>query len=161
MERKKGRLMRRAKFPAPKAFDDYDFSQVCFPEGYTVKDLRFLEFIGAGESFVFHGKTDRGKTHLATAIGMAAVAEGIAVRFFTAAQLVMVLVKASREGQLDTQLKDIGKAELVILDEFGYVLVDVAGAALLFQVVSDCYERRSHDTYHQHRVQQVGHRVRR
>lgn len=141
--KKRERLMRKARFPAPKSFDDYDFGQVSFPEGYDVEDLRSLGFISACEGFVFHGKTGRGKTHLATAVGMAAVDAGMTVRFFTTAQLVMMLAKANREGQLDALLKDVAKSDLVILDEFGYVPIDVEGARLLFQIVSDCYEQRS------------------
>lgn len=40
-------------------------------------------------------------------------------------------------------LKELGRADLLILDEFGYVPLDIEGARLLFQVMSDCYERRS------------------
>ena len=46
-------------------------------------------------------------------------------------------------GKTHGALRDAANADLVILDEFGYVPIDVAGARLLFQVVSDCYERRS------------------
>ena len=92
-----------------------------------------LTFIGANEGFVFHGKTGRGKSHLATAVGIAAIDAGMAARFFTAAQLVMMLAKANRAGLLDVQMKDIAKSDLVILDEFGYVPIDIEGARLLFQ----------------------------
>lgn len=141
--RKRERLMRKARFPSPKSFDGYDFSQVTFPDGYGIDDLKALTFIGANEGFVFHGKTGRGKSHLATAVGIAAIDAGMAARFFTAAQLVMMLAKANRAGLLDVQMKDIAKSDLVILDEFGYVPLDIEGARLLFQFVSDCYERRS------------------
>ncbi len=65
------------------------------------------------------------------------------MRFHSTARLVMQLERASAEGKLDGALRDATNADLVILDEFGYVPIDVAGARLLFQVVSDCYERRS------------------
>ena len=55
----------------------------------------------------------------------------------------MQLERARADGKLDGALRDAANADLVILDEFGYVPIDVAGARLLFQVVSDCYERRS------------------
>ena len=68
---------------------------------------------------------------------------GRAVRFFSTAQLVLVLTRAGREHSLEAMLRDIARADLVILDEFGYVPLDVEGARLLFQVMSGCYEKRS------------------
>ena len=62
---KRSRLYRRAKFPQVKSFDGYDFSQVAFPDGYGVDDLKSLSFVDAAQDFVFHGQTGRGKTHLA------------------------------------------------------------------------------------------------
>lgn len=141
--RKRGRLFRKAKFPAPKSFEGYDFSQVSFPDGYTADDLMSLSFVDAAQDFVFHGQTGRGKTHLATAVGTACVAKGVEVRFFTAAELVRALSRANAEGRLDAFLKDVARCRLLILDELGYVPLDVEGARLLFQVMSDCYERRS------------------
>lgn len=66
---KRSRLYRRAKF-----------SQVAFPDGYGVDDLKSLSFVDAAQDFVFHGQTGRGKTHLAIAIGSACVMAGKAVR---------------------------------------------------------------------------------
>ena len=68
---------------------------------------------------------------------------GKAVRFYTAAELALSLAKAKREHRLEAVMKDIDRNDLVILDEFGYVPIDVESARLLFQVVSGCYERRS------------------
>ncbi len=141
--RKKERLFRKAAFPQTKSFDGYDFSQVGFPEGYGAEDLKSLEFIERAQDFVFHGQTGRGKTHLAIAVGRAAVEAGRCVRFFTTAGLVLQLTKAKREGCLDRHLADIDKSDQVILDEFGYMPIDPEGARLLFQVISNCYERRS------------------
>lgn len=140
---KRARLYRKAAFPQFKSFDDYDFSQVAFPEGYGPDSLMSLAFVDAAQDFVFHGQTGRGKTHLAIAVGNACVQAGRAVRFFTTAQLVLMLVKANRDHALEAVLKDLARTELLILDEFGYVPLDVEGARLLFQVMSDCYEKRS------------------
>ena len=137
------RLMRRARFPQVKSFEGYDYSQVAFPDGYGPADLESLSFLDTAEGFVFHGRTGRGKTHLATAMGVRAVSMGRPVRFHSTARLVMQLERARADGKLDGALRDATNADLVILDEFGYVPIDVAGARLLFQVVSDCYERRS------------------
>ncbi len=130
------RRMRKAKFPAVKSLDGYDFSQVAFPEGYGEDDLRSLAFVGARQDFVFHGKTGRGKTHLAIATGIAAVNAGMHVRFFTVAQLVMHLQDARERGRLRRELDELLSADLLILDELGYVPLDIEGARLLFQVMS-------------------------
>lgn len=141
--RKRERLVRKAKFPQIKSFEGYDFSQVSLPDGYDVDDLKSLSFVDEAQDFVFHGQTGRGKTHLALAIGMACARDGRAVRFFTAAELVLALTKAHRNSCLEALLKDIAKAELLIIDELGYVPLDLEGARLLFQVMSECYEKRS------------------
>ena len=110
---KRSRLYRRAKFPQVKSFDGYDFSQVAFPDGYGVDDLKSLSFVDAAQDFVFHGQTGRGKTHLAIAIGSACVMAGKAVRFYTAAELALSLAKAKREHRLEAMMKDIERNDLV------------------------------------------------
>lgn len=135
--------MRRAKFPAAKTFDGYDFSQVALPEGYTVEDLKSLRFIDEAQDFVFHGKTGRGKTHLAIAIGIAAANAGKTVRFFTVAQLAMHLAAERSCGRLDKALADIVRYNLLILDELGYVPLDIDGARMVFQAMSNAYEKQS------------------
>lgn len=65
------------------------------------------------------------------------------VRFHQTAELVLQLGKAKRDGTLETMLRDIGRADLIILDEFGYVPFDIDGARLLYQIIAGSYERRS------------------
>lgn len=141
--RKRERLVRKARFPQVKSFEGYDFSQVALPDGYSVDELKALTFVDAAQDFVFHGQTGRGKTHLAIAIGMACAERGREVRFFTAAELVMALTRASRDNRLEAMLKDLYRASVLIIDELGYVPLDRDGARLLFQVMGDCYEKRS------------------
>lgn len=88
-ESKRARLFRRARFPQVKSFEGYDFSQVAFPDGHGVDDLKSLSFVEAAQDFVFHGQTGRGKTHLAIAVGHACAMAGKAVRFYTAAELAL------------------------------------------------------------------------
>ena len=80
---------------------------------------------------------------MATALGIAATSAGYPVRFWQTAQLVLQLGKAKREGALDRLLADVAKARLLALDELGYVPLDVDGARLPCQVISESYERRS------------------
>lgn len=92
---------------------------------------------------MFYGKTGRGKTHLAIGLGMKAIDMGLGVRFHRTAELVLQPGKAKRDGTLETMLRDIGRADLIILDEFGYVPFDIDGARLLYQIIAGSYERRS------------------
>lgn len=86
---KRARLMRQARFPVPKSLDGYDFANVRLPDGYTKEQLTGLDFAAKAQDLVFYGKTGRGKTHLATALGMIAVERGRSVRFRQTAELVL------------------------------------------------------------------------
>lgn len=142
-ENKRARLLKKARFPAPKSFETFDWSHVRLPESLSRQDLTGCAFLPRCENMVFFGGVGTGKTHLATAIGSAACGLAMETRFFTASELILTLARAKAEGRLDKVLSDIGKADLVIIDEWGYVPVDTEGARLLFQVIADSYERRS------------------
>lgn len=140
---KHDRLLRRARFPVVKGLDGYDFTNVRLPDGYMLDELLGLGFIPRAQDLAFYGKTGRGKTHLAIGLGMKAIDMGLGVRFHQTAELVLQLGKAKRDGTLETMLRDIGRADLIILDEFGYVPFDIDGARLLYQIIAGSYERRS------------------
>ncbi len=127
---KHDRLLRRARFPVVKGLHGYDFTNAGLPDGYMLDELLGLGFIPRAQDLVFYGKTGRGKTHLAIGLGMKAIDMGLGVRFHRTAELVLQLGKAKRDGTLETMLRDIGRADLIILDEFGYVPFDIDGARL-------------------------------
>ena len=95
------------------------------------------------EDLVLYGPVGTGKTHLAVALGRLACMRAIPVRFFTATGLLMLLRRAKREDRLDAELRQIARARLLIIDEFGYMPIDEEGSRFLFQVISDSYETRS------------------
>ena len=80
---------------------------------------------------------------MATALGVHACEQGYAVRFFTVTDLVLRLSEARRAGTLERLQQDLQRADLLVLDEWGYVPVDRDGSQLLFRVIADSYETRS------------------
>jgi len=142
-ENKRRRLRRRAAFPAVKGFEGYDWSGVSLPASLTRGDLEGCAFVARRENVICYGPVGTGKTHLATAVGLAACEKGMKVRFTTTSELVLRLLEAKDNGTLGKLLSDYASNDLTILDEFGYVPIDREGSRLLFQVVSRCYEARS------------------
>lgn len=137
------RLLRAAKLPAVKTLNGYDFTAITFPTDYGREQLSDLDFLNHAQDLILFGDVDTGKTHLATALAVAACQRGIPAKFFTTAGLVMQLRRAKDEGRLDKELAAIAKNQLLVIDEFGYLPIDDEGARLLFQVIADGYEKRS------------------
>ncbi|MDP9859812.1 DNA replication protein DnaC [Olsenella profusa DSM 13989] len=143
-DRTKGaRLLRQARFPVPKAPDVFDRPSVALPDGWGRDGTCSLAFVRDAEDLVSCGQTGRGKTHMATALGIAATSAGYPAGFWQTARPVPRLGKAKREGTPDGPLADVAKARLVILGEFGHVPFDVDGARPPCQVISDSHECRS------------------
>ncbi|KFI65955.1 IS21-like element helper ATPase IstB [Bifidobacterium cuniculi] len=140
---KRQRLDRQAGFSQRKSLDGYDRGMASFPPDWGRAQLTSLEFIDHAEDLVLYGDVGCGKTHLAIALGIQACQQGIPIRFFTASSLIMQLRQAKARDRLERELTAIGKARLVIIDELGYLPIDIEGARLLFQVIADSYEKRS------------------
>ena len=84
-----------------------------------------------------------GKSHLAAALGYAACQHGHSVLFTTAVDAINNLVAAQAAHRLKTELNRYLAPAVLILDEIGYLPLDKAGADLLFQIISQRYERGS------------------
>jgi len=135
--------IRAAAFPVAKDFDTYDFSVLPALPKQKVLELARGEWIDQHYNCCLIGNAGTGKTHLATALGLAACRQGKRVRFFTAAGLVNQLEEVHQLHRLDRFLGQLERADLLICDELGYLSFSRAGAELLFQVFADRYERRS------------------
>jgi DNA replication protein DnaC len=135
--------LREAAFPVYKTLEGYEFITQKLPGNLKKEDLKEGVFIKDRKNIVMYGPVGTGKTHLAIALGTSACGKGIPVRFFTASELVVRLSEAFKSGSLEKMMKSILKAELLIIDEWGYVPIDKQGAQLLFRIISDSYERRS------------------
>jgi DNA replication protein DnaC len=135
--------IRAAAFPVAKDFDTYDFSALPSLPKQKVLELARGEWIEQRFNCCLIGNAGTGKTHLATALGLAACRQGKRVRFFSAAGLVTQLEEAQQQHRLDRLLGQLDRADLLICDELGYLSFSRTGAELLFQVFADRYERRS------------------
>ena len=132
-----------AKFPVVKTIDSFDFKAQASINEPLVRELLRGEYIDKRENVLLMGNSGTGKTHLASALGFAACAQGKKVRFFTVTNLVTELLEKREDRQLKRFLIQLEKQHLLILDELGYVPFSKAGAELLFDVVSRAYERQS------------------
>ena len=133
----------RCALPQPKTFDGYEWGQISWPEGFGRDELLSLSSLDAHEDLVLMGDVGTGKTHMAEALCTLCCQQARPARFFTASSLVMHIRRARDDGRLDRELSQIGKAELLVIDELGFLPLDADGARLLFQVVSEAYERKS------------------
>lgn len=140
---KKERMLKRAKFPIPKSFENYDWTRIKLPPELNQEDIESCSFVENCQNLILYGGVGNGKTHMAIACGSAACNKGLRVLFTTIADLVVKMQGAAMEGTLEKVFKDIERCDLVILDELGYLPIDQEGARLLYQVVNKCYEQRS------------------
>jgi DNA replication protein DnaC len=135
--------IRAAAFPVLKDFDTFDFTATPSLPKQKVLELGRGEWIDQHYNCCLIGTAGTGKTHLATALGLAACRAGRRVRFVTAAGLVTLLDEAQQQHRLDRALTQLDRLDLLVVDELGYLSFSRSGAELLFQVFADRYERRS------------------
>ena len=138
------RMVKTAGFRVMKTLDDFVWNAgIELPTGLTQQYMVDLSFLPRKENLIFMGSVGTGKTHLATAIALKACQEGRKVRFYTAAALGNILQEKNNKGTLNNFLGTLKKVELIVVDEIGFVPLHKDAAELLFQVISDCYERKS------------------
>jgi len=137
------RRIRQAKFPVVKTMECFDFMAIPSVNKTMVLELARCEFIARRENVLLLGNSGTGKTHIALALGLAACQRGHRVRFTTAAALVSELIEARDEKKLLRFQKQIASYELLIVDELGFVPLSKTGAELLFEMLSQRYERGS------------------
>lgn len=109
----------------------------------NLKTFEGYDFMSRNENLILYGRNGAGKSHMATAIGVEACMQGKKVKFYKTASLVNELTDAKSDGSLTKLLKRLSKLDLLICDEWGYLPFDAEGSQLLFQVIADCYEKRS------------------
>jgi DNA replication protein DnaC len=132
-----------AHFPFIKTLDQFDFAFQPSINERQVYELATMRFVAQGENLVLLGPPGVGKTHLAIAFGMAAIAQSISVYFLTVADLLDMLQRDVKEDRLSHRLQAMCKPKLLILDEMGYFPLDRLAAQFLFQLVSRRYRKSS------------------
>ncbi len=137
------RRLKAARFPAHKTLDAFDFAARPSVNKPLLIDLVRGEYLDKRENILFIGGSGTGKTHIAIALGIAACQQGKKVRFYRVTELITLLLEAKEERQLQRMRTFLGKLDLLILDELGYVPASKSGAELLFDVISTAYERHS------------------
>ncbi|MEN2773857.1 IS21-like element helper ATPase IstB [Acetivibrio clariflavus] len=140
---RQNRLIKSAGFYTMKYLEAFKFDEVTVPASINIDYLRKCEFIRDKSNLMFYGNVGTGKTHLATAIGIEACKLGKSVKFFRTAALVNKLSEAKKAKELSGFIKQIMKNDLLIFDEWGYIPLDRDGSQLLFEIISECYERKS------------------
>ena len=135
------RRIKAAKFPALKSLESFDFDAIPALNKKLVLDLARGEFVSRRENIIALGPSGTGKTHVCIGIGLAACQRGLKTRFATAAAIVHELIEAQDEKRLLRLQRQLAGYELLIIDELGFVPLSKTGAELLFELISQRYER--------------------
>src|SRR5947207_6312284 len=146
-ERSRRRLERHlaeARLPPGKTLDTFDFEAVPVISKAQVMAVAAGDaWLATGANLLLFGPPGGGKSHLASAIGLALVENGWKVLFTRTTDLVQKLQVARRELALEAALNRLDRFDLLILDDLAYVTKDQAETSVLFELVSARYERRS------------------
>ena len=130
-------------FPIKKTLDDFDFSFQPSIDKRQIDELATMRFLENGENVVFLGPPGVGKTHLASALGLVAAQHRFSTYYINCHQLIEQLKKAHFENRLPDKLKILAKYRMLIIDEIGYLPMDIQGANLFFQLIARRYEKTS------------------
>lgn len=137
------RRLKEAKFPEMKSIEQIEWK---FLEGVSrqkIAELATCAYLDEAADIIIAGPIGTGKTHLAIGLGMEAAKRRKRVAFVKAADLVRTLLEARDDRMLSRLHQRMRRVELLIIDELGFVPFDRAGGELLFNLISDRYERRS------------------
>jgi DNA replication protein DnaC len=135
------RRIKEAHLPRVKTLDEFDFRQAPTVSPTQLSELVQGGYLERAEPVVFIGDSGTGKTHLLTALCVAACRQRKRVRFTTAAALVNELVEAKQQLELRRVLGRWARYDVIAIDEVGYVPLAELGAEFLFQVIADRAER--------------------
>ena len=133
--------IRAARFPELKELADFDFSLVPSLNAALVAELARGAWIERREVVLAVGPPGTGKSHICTALGLAACRQGRRARFVTVADLVTELSEAQAEHRLSRLEQQLDRLDLLVLDELGFVKLNADQAQLLFILLAHRYAR--------------------
>lgn len=131
-----------ARFPMHRDLMNFDWAETPLQKA-RIEQLATGGFIEQAHNLILVSGTGTGKTHLATALAVAAIHQGKRARFYNALDLVNQLKKAKQQGKAGNLGKQLTVMDAVILDELGYLPFPESGGALLFHLISKLYEKTS------------------
>jgi len=131
-----------AKLPHHRDLINFDWQENPLDKA-RIEQLATASFMDQANNLIFVGGTGTGKTHLATALAVAAIHQGKRARFYNAVDLVNQLEKEKQLGKSGSLAKRLIQIDAVILDELGYLPFPESGGALLFHLISLLYEKTS------------------
>lgn len=134
--------LKSARFPIHRDLLGIDWSETPLTQA-VIEQLATATFMETAHNLILVGGTGTGKTHLATAIGVAAIHRSKRVRFFNAVDLVNLLEREKDLGKVGNLAKQLCLVDAVILDELGYLPFPASSGALLFHLISQLYEKTS------------------
>jgi DNA replication protein DnaC len=134
--------LKAARFPIHRDLIGVDWAETPLQQA-QVQQLATAAFMESAHNLILVGGTGTGKTHFATALGVAAIHQGKRVRFFNAVDLVNQLEREKQQGKTGNLAKQLVQIDAVILDELGYLPFPASGGALLFHLISQLYEKTS------------------
>ncbi|MDO9529948.1 MAG: IS21-like element helper ATPase IstB [Syntrophales bacterium] len=137
------RLIRQAGFPIIETLENRTFERITFPTSIDQEGLLDMDFIERKENLCFLGSCGTGKTSLAIALGIKACMQGRSVRFYRTIDLANELVEKYDSGKARGLIEKIAKADVLVLDEIGYVPFNKKASEMLFSVISNSYQRQS------------------
>src|SRR5215813_935984 len=135
------RRIKNARFPVLKTMEDFQWNWPKKINRPQIQNLFRLAFIATNTNIVFISTVGLGKTHISIALGHAACVGGHSVLFTTAVDIINTLAAAQSAGRLKHEFRRYLKPSVLIIDELGYLPIDKHGADLLFQIISQRYER--------------------
>jgi len=136
-------MVKVAGFPHLKEVKDFDFNFQPKINKQQILDFESLRFLENNSNILLIGNSGVGKTHLATAIGIAAAKKRVSTYFIKCHDLISQLKKAHIENRLETRIKHFSKYRLLIIDEIGYLPIGEEEAKMFFQLIDMRYEKKS------------------